>query len=142
MNVGIIGSGLQCKRRAPVIKQSPEDRLVIIASPNRSHAESAAAAFRCDGVTEWRKVVDHKDVDVVIVCTPPHVHAEISMAAMKAGKHVLCEKPLSRTVAEAEEMLRVAKETKRVLKCGFNHRHHPAIWEAKRLLVQLLRNSC
>jgi len=134
MKIAIIGSGLQCKRRAPVIQQSPEDKLVIIASPTRAHAEGAAAAFGCEAATDWRKAVDRSDVDAVIVCTPPDVHAEISIAALRAGKHVLCEKPLTRTVAEAEEMLKVAKETKRTLKCGFNHRHHPAIWEAKKLL--------
>ncbi len=134
MKIAIIGSGLQCKRRAPVIKQSPEDRLVIIASPNRAHAEGAAAAFGCEAATDWRKAVEHKDVDAVIVSTPPHLHAEISIAAMRAGKNVLCEKPLSRTLAESQEMLKVARETKRVLKCGFNHRHHPAIWEAKKTL--------
>jgi predicted dehydrogenase len=73
-------------------------------------------------------------VDAVIVCTPPHVHAEISIAAMRAGKHVLCEKPLSRTLAEAEDLVKVSKETSRILKCGFNHRHHPAIRDAKLLL--------
>jgi predicted dehydrogenase len=55
---------------------------------------------------------------------------------MKAGKHVLCEKPMTRTVAEAEEMVKTAGETGTTLKCGFNHRHHPAVWEAKRLLDQ------
>jgi len=53
---------------------------------------------------------------------------------MRAGKHVLCEKPLTRTVAESEGMLAVAKETGVTLKCGFNHRHHPAIWEGKKIL--------
>ncbi|MFH0907553.1 MAG: Gfo/Idh/MocA family oxidoreductase [bacterium] len=134
MNIAIVGSGLQCKRRAPVIQQSPEDKLVIIASPTRAHAEAAAAAFGCDAGMDWRQAVDRTDVEAVMVCTPPHVHAEISIAAMRAGKHVLCEKPLTRTVAEAEEMLEVARATKRTLKCGFNHRHHPAIREAKKLL--------
>jgi predicted dehydrogenase len=50
---------------------------------------------------------------------------------MKRGKHVLCEKPLSRTIAEAEEILKVARTNKVVLKCGFNHRHHPGILKAK-----------
>jgi predicted dehydrogenase len=134
MKVAIIGSGLQCKRRAPVIKQSKDDQLVVIASPTRTHAEAAAASFGCESEIDWRKVIDRKDVDAVLVCTPPHVHAEISIAALHAGKHVLCEKPLTRTIAEAEAMLKAAREAGRVLKCGFNHRHHPAVWEAKRLL--------
>jgi predicted dehydrogenase len=77
-------------------------------------------------------VVDRDDLDALIVATPPHLHAQISIAAMKNGKHVLCEKPLARTLAEAREMVATAKETGRVLKCGFNHRHHPAIQQARR----------
>jgi predicted dehydrogenase len=134
MKVAIIGVGLQFRRRAPVITDSREDQLVVVASRQMAHAEAAARQHGCVAVATWQEAVARTDVEAVLVCTPPHLHAEISVAALRAGKHVLCEKPLCRTMAEAEEMLRAAKETGRVLKCGFNHRHHPAIWEAKRLL--------
>jgi predicted dehydrogenase len=114
--------------------ESKDDKLVSISSKELPHAEAMAKQFGCVADTSWQETIKRDDVDVVINCTPPGVHAEISIAAMHAGKHVLCEKPLTRTVAEAEDMLRVARETKRVLKCGFNHRHHPAIWEAKKQL--------
>jgi predicted dehydrogenase len=77
-------------------------------------------------------MVERDDLDALIVATPPHLHARISIAAMKNGKHVLCEKPLARTLAEAREMVATAKQTGRVLKCGFNHRHHPGIQQARR----------
>ncbi len=134
MKVAIIGSGLMCRRRAPVVKEWPGAELAVIASLHLDHAKAAAAKLGCEASDDWKTVVARKDIDVVIVSTPPHVHAEISIAAMKAGKHVLCEKPLTRTVAEAEQMLAVAKQTGRVLKCGFNHRHHPAVGEAKKVL--------
>jgi len=134
MRVAIIGSGLQCRRRAPVIVDDPDAELKIIASLELTHAQDMAAKMGCEGSDDWKTAVTRDDVDAVLVCTPPHVHAEISIAAMRAGKDVLCEKPLTRTVAEAEEMVNVSKETGRILKCGFNHRHHPAIWEAKRLV--------
>lgn len=130
MRVAIIGSGLQCQRRAPTVKQSGCS-LVVIASRTKEHAEKAAATFGCEASTDWRRLVDRPDLDVIVVCTPPHLHAQISIAAMRAGKHVLCEKPLTKTVEEAEEMLATARSTGRVLKCGFNHRHHPAIRDAK-----------
>lgn len=132
MRVGIVGAGLQCKRRAPVLKESKDDALVAIASLELAHADAAARAFGCAAEKDWRVLVGRADIDAVIVCTPPHVHAEISIAALRAGKHVLCEKPLSRTLEEAIAMEKAAYETRRVLKCGFNHRHHPAVWEAKR----------
>ncbi|MDA0990067.1 MAG: Gfo/Idh/MocA family oxidoreductase [Verrucomicrobia bacterium] len=135
MNVAIIGAGLQCKRRAPVVAEWPGARLVAVASSHLADAEAMADTYSCEGSACWQDVVARNDVDVVLVCTPPHVHAEISLAAMTAGKHVLCEKPLTRTVAEAESLVDAARQAGVVLKCGFNHRHHPAIWEAHRLLT-------
>ena len=132
MRVSIIGAGLQCRRRAPVLVNSHEDELISISSLVPLHAQEMAKHYFCEADENWQQTIFRDDVDAVIICTPPSMHAEIAIAAMKAGKHVLCEKPLSKTLAQAEEMLRVALFTKRVLKCGFNHRHHPSVWEAKK----------
>jgi len=134
LRVAIIGSGLQCRRRAPAVKDDPDAEIKIIASLHLDHAQAMASVMKCDASDDWKSAVNRDDVDAVLICTPPYVHADISMAAMKAGKHVLCEKPLTRTLEEAEAMVRVARETGRVLKCGFNHRHHPAIRDAKKLV--------
>ncbi|MBI3635058.1 MAG: Gfo/Idh/MocA family oxidoreductase [Candidatus Rokubacteria bacterium] len=134
MRVAIIGAGLQCRRRAPVLRESPETELVAIASLHRAHAEAIAKGLGCEATDDWHAVVERRDVDAIVVCTPPHVHAEMTIMALRAGKHVLCEKPLARTLAESEAMLAAARESGRVLKCGFNHRHHPAIRDAKRLV--------
>lgn len=134
MRAAIIGAGLQCRRRAPVLVESKEDQLVSISSKEPAHAEAMAKQFGCAADRNWQETIQRQDVEAVLVCTPPGSHAEISIAAMRAGKHVLCEKPLTRTLEEAEDLVRVAWETGRVLKCGFNHRHHPAIWEAKKRL--------
>ena len=135
MKVAIIGTGLQCRRRAPVLIESKDDLLVCLAGKDKEQAAGAARSYGCQVAATWQEAVQRDDVEAVLVCTPPGIHAEISIAAMRAGKHVLCEKPLSRTLAEAEEMAAVSRETGQVLKCGFNHRHHPAIWEAHRRLV-------
>ncbi len=134
MNVAIIGAGLQCRRRAPVIAEWPGTKLTVIASLHQAHAQAMASRFGCAAADSWEDVVKRRDIDLVLVCTPPYVHAPISIAALRAGKHVLCEKPLSRTLEEAEAMVAVAQETGRILKCGLNHRHHPAMWEAKQLV--------
>lgn len=134
MRVAIIGAGLQAKRRAPVIRDWPGMEIIIITAEHKDSAEKLAGELGCDAGVGWKGIVDRDDIDIVLVLTPPDTHAEISNTAMKAGKHVLCEKPLTRTIKEAEDMIRIAKENKIVLKCGFNHRHHPAIWEAKQLI--------
>lgn len=132
MRVIIIGAGLQARRRGPVIVQSPDDDLLEVVGTEKAPPKGLIQQLGCEWGCEWQKAVTRSDVDAVLVCTPPHNHAEISIAALRAGKHVLCEKPLCRTLGEAEDMVRTAREAGHVLKCGFNHRHHPGILEARR----------
>ncbi len=132
MRVGIVGAGLQARRRGPVLATFHETALIVVSAVQRDHAARLAAGLGCEAAEGWESLVDRDDLDALIVATPPNLHAQISIAAMKNGKHVLCEKPLARTLAEAREMVTTAKETGRVLKCGFNHRHHPAIQQARR----------
>ena len=133
LRVGLIGTGLQGGRRAPVLAQFPGNELVIIAGEHMELAKELAKTMGCQATGCWEDVVEREDVDAVIVCTPPHLHAPISLAAMTRGKHVLCEKPLARTLEEAESMLAASRANGVVLKCGFNHRHHPAIQKAREL---------
>ncbi len=133
MRVAFIGAGLQTRRRAPVIAQSRDNEVVaVIGSPGHEIPKDLAQSYGSLWGTDWRQAVARPDVDAVVVCTPPHIHAEIAIAALESGKHVLCEKPLCRTLEEAEAMLAAARRAKRVLKCGFNHRHHPAVLEARK----------
>ncbi|MGA2396298.1 MAG: Gfo/Idh/MocA family oxidoreductase [Candidatus Lustribacter sp.] len=136
MKVAFVGSGLQTRRRAPVVHQSPDDELVVIAGTDATSRNALAAQFGCEATDDWHAAVGRSDIDAVVVTTPPHLHAEISVAALESGKHVLCEKPLSRTLGEAQAMVDAAARAQRVLKCGFNHRHHPAILEARRRFEQ------
>jgi predicted dehydrogenase len=87
--------------------------------------------------TDWRSVLDRDDVDVVDVCLPGHLHAEVTIAALEAGKHVLVEKPLANTVAEAEKMLlaaQTARERGVRSMVGFNYRRVPALALARDLI--------
>lgn len=131
LKVGLIGAGLQGRRRAPVLKQFPGTELVIVAAAHQETAGQLADSMGCQATDHWQEVVEREDINVVLVCTPPNLHASISIAAMKKSKHVLCEKPLTRTLKEAGEMLAAAKANRVTLKCGFNHRHHPGIQKAK-----------
>ncbi|MBM7518548.1 Gfo/Idh/MocA family protein [Nocardioides nitrophenolicus] len=88
--------------------------------------------------SDWRRVVERPDVDLVDICTPGDSHAEIAVAALAAGKHVLCEKPLANSVAEAEEMAaaaRAAAERGVQAMVGFTYRRVPAIALARRLVA-------
>lgn len=131
MKVGIIGAGLQGRRRAQVFEAVCGSELVIVADVRQDAAAALAADAGCLATSRWENVVARDDVEAVAVCTPPDLHAQISIAAMKMGKHVLCEKPLACTVEEAQTMVQVARDCGVVLKCGFNLRHHFGIRQAR-----------
>jgi predicted dehydrogenase len=86
--------------------------------------------------TDWKAVVNSPDIDIVDINTPNDSHAEIAIAAAKAGKHILCEKPLAMNVAQCEEMLAAAKKAKIVHMVCHNYRRIPAIALAKKLIEE------
>ncbi|WP_435858636.1 Gfo/Idh/MocA family protein [Streptomyces pathocidini] len=89
--------------------------------------------------TDWRALIARDDVQLVDICTPGDSHAEIAIAALEAGKHVLCEKPLANTVAEAEAMVAAAERARvrgQLAMVGFNYRRTPAIALARRMVAQ------
>jgi predicted dehydrogenase len=82
---------------------------------------------------DWRGVTGHQRIEAVVVATVNKSLLPITRAALQSGKHVLCEKPLGRNAYEAKEMMETAENANRVLKVGFNHRHHPALWRAQQM---------
>jgi predicted dehydrogenase len=116
-------------------------RVRMAAVCGRDEAKVAAAAARLgwdEHATDWRAMIARDDIDVVDVCTPGDSHAEIAIAALAAGKHVLCEKPLANSVAEAREMVdaadRAAASGVRAM-CGFNYRRVPAVSLMRQLVA-------
>lgn len=136
MRVGIVGCGLIGKRRADVVCQSATDALVMVADVDEVRAMAAAEEMGCSATTDWQEIVARDDVDVVIVCTPNKYLMPIAVAALENGKHVLCEKPPGRNLVEAHQIAETARRTGHILKIGFNHRYHPAIWRAHELCAQ------
>ena len=130
MRISIVGAGLQAKRRGPVIQQFSGNEIVSITSLHPEKSLSLANDLKCKVAKNWKEIIEDK-IDALIVCTYPDSHAEISIEAMKKGIHVLCEKPLCTSVEDALRMIKTAKENNVILKCGFNHRYHPAIQQIK-----------
>lgn len=135
LNVAIVGCGLIGKRRAAVARGSG-DRVVVAADIDAARAREVAKENGCEWTTDWQEVVSRSDVDAVVVSTVNKVLAPVTIAAARSGKHVLCEKPLGRNAGEAQQMVDAARKAGVVLKTGFNHRHHPAIWRAYELCAQ------
>ncbi|MCP4200143.1 MAG: Gfo/Idh/MocA family oxidoreductase [Proteobacteria bacterium] len=88
------------------------------------------------GTTDWRQLVARDDIDVIDCCTPNFLHKEVLIAAMRAGKHVYCDKPLAMNLAEAREIAAVAEESGVLTQMTFNYRFVPAMMRAKQLVEE------
>ncbi|MEV0843342.1 Gfo/Idh/MocA family oxidoreductase [Actinocatenispora sera] len=103
-------------------------RMAAICGRDPARTEAAASRLGWAATeTDWRALIARDDVELVDICTPGDTHAEIAIAALAAGKHVLCEKPLANTAAEAEAMAAAARDAGTVAMCGFTYRRVPAV---------------
>jgi predicted dehydrogenase len=135
LRIGIIGYGLIGRRRAAVARQAGH-RVVAVVDLDAAKAAAVAQESGARPFSDWRRLVERVDIDAVVVATFNAALAPVTIASLESGKHVLCEKPLGRNFAEAEQMVAAAGKTGRILKTGFNHRHHPAVWKARELVRQ------
>src|SRR6516164_489489 len=131
----------QAWRSAPRFFDLPARlRMSVLAGRDEARLKAAADKYGWESVeTDWARLIDRSDVDIVDICTPGDSHAEIAIAALEAGKHVLCEKPLANTVAEAEAMAEAAERAAargQVAMVGFNYRKVPAITYARQLIAE------
>jgi predicted dehydrogenase len=112
IGIGIIGSGFARTTQLPGFRACEGARLVAIASGHRENAERVAREFEIEHVADdWRGIIAREDVDLVSIVTPPVTHMEMALAALDAGKAVLCEKPMAMNAEEADRMRRRAGET-------------------------------
>jgi predicted dehydrogenase len=112
--------------------------LTALAGRKEASVRAAADKLGWESVhTDWRQLIERDDIDLIDICTPGDTHAEIAIAALEAGKHVLCEKPLANSVEEAERMTTAAEDAARkgvYAMCGYSYRRTPALALAKRFV--------
>jgi predicted dehydrogenase len=145
LNVAMIGGGFMGKAHAMAYAAMPmffwpapaiPVRKVVV-DVNAAMAEEARERFGFEeGSTDWRAVISRSDIDAVDICTPNDTHAEIAIAAAEAGKHIICEKPLARTGAEAKTMLDAVKRTSTIHMVAFNYRRTPAVALARKYIEE------
>ncbi|XAS64482.1 Gfo/Idh/MocA family oxidoreductase [Micrococcaceae bacterium Sec5.8] len=115
------------------------EQRVLVGRDAAGVAEAAARYGWAESATDWRSVIARDDIDIVDICAPGFMHAEIAVAALAAGKHVLVEKPLANTLAEAEAMTAAAKSARSQgiqSMVGFNYRRIPALALARELISE------
>src|SRR6266849_4029617 len=113
INIALIGYKFMGKAHSPsystvanIFPDCPKPRMKAICGRDREGVSAMAARFGWESVeTSWERVLERKDIDAVDLSVPGHLHHTIAMAAAQAGKHILCEKPLANTAAEAKQML-------------------------------------
>ncbi len=134
IGVGYIGVG---RRGTALMGLPPDGRIVAVCDVDPRRAEAAAARGKCPARTDYRKLLERKDVDAVVVATPDHWHALPSIHACQAGKDVYCEKPLGLTVREGRAMVAAARKHKRVFQVGMQRRSS----QAHRVGCRLVRSG-
>ncbi len=132
MNVAIIGCGLIGHKRAEALQ---EGRVVAFTDRDRKRAQEFSAKWpEAEMAPDWQTAVKNSDVDMVIVATSHDFLCEVSLDAIRAGKHVLVEKPAARNAAEIEPVIRAAEQEGVLVRVGFNHRNHPAFIKAREII--------
>ena len=127
LKIGVIGcGGIANGKHLPALsRQSDRVELVAFCDIIVERAEQAAKTYGVEGAkvyADYHDLLEDKSIDVVHVCTPNRSHCEISVAALEAGKHVMCEKPMAKTVADARKMLDAAKKSGKKLTIGYQNR--------------------
>jgi predicted dehydrogenase len=131
VKVGIVGCGLIGKKRAEALAGAT---LVACVDTDLTRAQTLANRFRARASTDWRDAAERDDVDIVIIATPHDQLAEITLGAIRAGKHVLVEKPAARSASELEPVVAEADKRGSLVRVGFNHRYHRAFRKARELV--------
>lgn len=131
LGVGIVGCGLIGQKRARALGAA---RLVACADLDPRRAQALAnnhpGAF---ATGDWRDILNRSDIDIIVVSTTNDSLAEVSRAAVSAGKHVLVEKPAGRSTRDLEPLMEATRRATVQVRVGFNHRYHPGLLKARRL---------
>ena len=144
LNIGLVGYGFMGRTHSNAYKRvndffDLEYRPVLkaVCGRNEENAQAFADKWQYESIeTDWQNLIVRDDIDAVDICTPNNTHAEIAIAAAKAGKMILCEKPLSMNVEQGEEMVKAIEEAGVANTVWYNYRRVPAVSLAKKLIEE------
>jgi predicted dehydrogenase len=137
LRLALAGCGTRGNYVAGFMAQMPDVEFAGFADPYLPNAEESRGRLNPagDAVQDFRRLLDRKDIDAVVVATPDHWHASIAVLAARAGKDVFIEKPLSHNIREGQAMVRAARETGRILMAGLQHRSAPHFAECAQMVA-------
>lgn len=133
--VGIIGCGKIAQiRHIPEYMDNKDAKIVAFYDSKKNRAEELAVKYSAKSYSSYQEILEDPEIDAVSICTANHVHAEMTIAALKAGKHVLCEKPMATSREDCVQMVETARKTAKILLVGHNQRFTKSHQKAKELL--------
>ncbi|WP_152655275.1 Gfo/Idh/MocA family protein [Oceanobacillus sp. CFH 90083] len=136
LKVAVIGCGSIAKHRhLPEYDANEQAEIVAVCDVVRERAEAAAEKYQAKAYTDYQTLLKEEKVDAVSVCLPNYLHAPVSIAALDAGAHVLCEKPMATSAEEADQMIEAAKRNDRKLMIGHNQRFVASHQKARELIA-------
>lgn len=120
--IAIIGCGMMGQAHARAWAQRPDAELRVVHDPDLARADALGASHSARAVSDWIEAAQADDIEIVSVCTPVHLHHEIAIAAARAGKHVLCEKPVALSLEQADAMAAAAAEAQVQMGISYQYR--------------------
>ena len=130
---GVIGCGRMGLRRASIITNHQNSELVGVADTSEDLAIKASKDYKCAYFADYKDLVNHPDIDCIVICTPNSLHLPMTSAAAANKKHIFCEKPLARNPKEAIAMVKASNKNNVFLKVGSNLRFFPNVIKAKEI---------
>ncbi|RDW16966.1 gfo/Idh/MocA family oxidoreductase [Oceanobacillus arenosus] len=135
LRVAVIGCGSIAKyRHLPEYALNPNVEIVAVCDLVEERAMATAEKYQATAYTDYETLLKTEKLDAVSVCLPNYLHAPVSIAALNAGNHVLCEKPMATSIEEAEQMIEAANKNNKKLMIGHNQRFVPSHQKAKQLI--------
>ena len=134
MNIGIIGAGFIGELHGEAIERIPGIKILGVCRTNKNELEKMAFKFHAEAYEDYKKLLANKEINIVVVATPHHLHTDIAVEAARLGKHIMLEKPMALTLRECDSIINAAAEAKVKLNVGFCHRFAKAHQKAKEII--------
>ncbi len=134
MRFGLIGCGRVAPRHTQSIRELSETQLIAVADVIESRAQRFARDTGADVYTDYRQLIERRDIDIVNICTPSGLHAQMAIDALQAGKHVIVEKPMALSLEDADRMIDTARLTGRQLCVVLQNRYNPPMQDLRRVI--------
>ncbi len=136
VRVGVIGVGYLGRHHARIYSEIEEAELIAVVDIDKRKADALAKEYNCSPIYDYREIIDK--VDALSIVTPTTTHYSIAYECLNAGKDLLIEKPVTETVEEVEELIRLSKENNCIIQVGHLERYNPAILSASELITEPL----